>query len=68
MVMNIVLVTNPNIGLYARIALVASLTYMIVVWLIAIINRGFLREYRLYTQILYFVSFHIPLILATYFS
>lgn len=64
--MNLILSTSPKINLLTQIILYVSLAYMIIGTLIAILRPSFFRGNALILQVIFFLAFHIPIILAVY--
>lgn len=66
LIINIVLFNDPNVGLVTKTVLAVCISYMMFGWFVAVINQQFYRNRILHFQIVYFLAFHIPIILATY--
>lgn len=66
LVMNLVLVQSPEIHLFTRLILYIGIAYMILGTITAIVNTPLYRKNALKLQIIYFLAFHIPILLAVY--
>lgn len=66
LVMNLVLVQSAEIHLFTRLILYIGIAYMIIGTLTAIVNTPLYRKNALNFQIIYFLAFHIPIVLAVY--
>ena len=64
--MNLFLVMSNKINILTLIILYVSLAYMIIGTLVAIIWTPFFRKNALKLQVIFFLAFHIPLLLAVY--
>lgn len=66
MAMNLFLVMSNDINLVTRIILYISLAYMIVGTIVAIVWTPLFRRNALRLQVIFFLAFHIPILLAVY--
>lgn len=66
LVMNTFLTMSPEINMLTRFVLFATLVYMISGIVIAIIYPSIYKRNILVQQAIYFLSFHIPILLAVY--
>lgn len=64
--MNFILLQSPKIHLITQIALYAGITYMVVGTITALVNTPLYRRNALKLQVIYFIAFQIPLLLAAH--